>query len=117
MEQKLRESEDLFRGIFQQAPFGMCVCALDDRFLQVNSAFCRMVGYSEPELLAMNWRTLSHPDDRGASSQALARLLADPSTCLDIERRYIHRSDRIVWSRTRVSLVRGRAGSTGYFVV
>ena len=116
MEHKLRESEDLFRGIFQQAPFGMCVCTLDDRFLQVNSAFCRMVGYSEPELLATGWRILSHPDDREATSQALARLLADASTCLDIEKRYIHRSTRVVWSRTRVSLVRARGGSPGYFV-
>ena len=54
-ERKLRESEERFRGVFEHAPFGMCVTGLDGRFLQVNAAFCRMLGYSEQELLAATW--------------------------------------------------------------
>ncbi len=47
-EKKLQESEERFGEIFEHAPFGMCVAGLDGALLQVNAAFCRMLGYSEP---------------------------------------------------------------------
>ena len=41
----------MFRGVFEHAQLGMCVGELDGRLIRVNQAFCRMVGYSEKELL------------------------------------------------------------------
>ncbi len=61
--QKLRDSEGRFRSAFENAPFGICLCALDGRFLQVNATFCRMLGYSEPELRSLSWKEITHPDD------------------------------------------------------
>jgi PAS domain S-box-containing protein len=49
-----RESEERFRGVFEQAPFGMGLSDPDGRFIQVNAAF----------LLGTNWTELIHPDDR-----------------------------------------------------
>ena len=115
-EQKLRDSEERFRNAFQNAPFGMCLSAPDGRFTQVNATFCRMLGYSERELLALGWPGLTHPDDLEAGGQALVRLLGDPSACVEMEKRYAHRSGSIVWVRVRLSLVRDSAGSPLYFV-
>ncbi len=50
-ERKLQESEERFREVFEHAPFGICVGAPDTRFIQVNAAYCRMLGYSSGELL------------------------------------------------------------------
>jgi PAS domain S-box-containing protein len=116
-EQKLREIEARFRGAFQNAPFGMCLNALDGRFLQVNAALCRMIGFSEAELLHATWAELTHPDDQEASSQALERLRDEPSAFAEVEERYIHRSGNLVWARTRISLVRDSAGNPSYYVV
>ena len=52
----------------------MCVGGLDGRLMQVNAAFCRMLGYSEQELLAKTWTELTHPDDLGPA-------LEDRSDC------------------------------------
>src|ERR1019366_3394518 len=68
-EQSLRDSEERFRSAFENAPFGMCLSGMDGRFLRVNATMCRMLGYSEPELLAAGWPELTHPDDREASAQ------------------------------------------------
>ncbi len=77
-ERKLRESEELFRGVFAQAPVGVCVAAPDGTYLQVNAAFCRMVGYSEQDLLAMRWADVTHPEDRALTQQLVRSVVPEP---------------------------------------
>ena len=116
-ERKLRESDERFSEVFKHAPFGMCVSALDGTLTQVNAAFCRMVGFSEKELLATSWADLTHPDDRKPSLEIMEKLSHHPAEFAEIEKRYIHRSGTLVWGRTRISLVQNGGGSRAYFVV
>ena len=116
-ERKLRESEERFRGVFEQAPFGMCVSGLDGRFIQVNAAFCRMIGYSERELLSKRWADVTHPDDLGLSLQMKQDLSQNPFACPEAEKRYIDSSGRLVWVRIRVSVMRDSAGNPSQYVV
>jgi PAS domain S-box-containing protein len=64
----------VFRGVFEHAQLGMCVGELDGRLIRVNQAFCRMVGYSEAELLNRTWMELTHPDDMGTALQDMVAL-------------------------------------------
>jgi PAS domain S-box-containing protein len=100
---KLRESEERFRAVFACAPVGMCVTGPDNRYVQVNPAFCRMLGYSEEEMLATTWLDMTHPDDRGSSLRRVERLREDPGAYMDVEKRYLHRGGNVVWARVRVS--------------
>ncbi|WP_166177359.1 PAS domain-containing protein [Rubrobacter tropicus] len=63
-ERALRESEERFRGTFEDAPIGVALVGLpssspeaDRRYLRVNPALCEMLGYSEEELLSMTTPT------------------------------------------------------------
>ncbi len=116
-ERQLRESEERFRGVFEHAPFGMCVSGLDGRYIQVNSAYCRMVGYSEQELAGMPWVDMIHPDDLEASRQRHQQMRNDPDRGVDAEVRQIHRDGHVVWARVRVSLVRDTGGNPSYSIV
>jgi PAS domain S-box-containing protein len=102
---ELHKREELFRTAFEYAPFGMCLSAPDRRLLQVNATLCRMLGYSEEELLRMNWDQITHPADLAVSHEALSRLLNERPPCVDFEKRYLHSAGRIVWVRLRVSVV------------
>ena len=54
-EQDLRRSEARFASLVQDAPYGIYRVTLEGRFLQVNPALVRMLGYhSESELLERN---------------------------------------------------------------
>jgi PAS domain S-box-containing protein len=45
----------------------MYLSNLDGVFLKVNATFCRMMAYTEEELLAMKWTDLCHPDELAAA--------------------------------------------------
>ena len=68
-EAKLRESEERFRGIFEDAPIGVAMVSLpsspgaDRRYLRVNRALCEMLGYPEEVLLSMTTSEVTHPED------------------------------------------------------
>src|SRR6202035_891583 len=71
-----RQSDDPFRTAFDCAPLGMALVALDGRWIHVNCALCGIVGYSEPELLAQDFHSLTHPDDRDADLALASQLIA-----------------------------------------
>jgi PAS domain S-box-containing protein len=109
-------SEELFREAFDNAPLGMVLNTADGRRLKVNRAFCRMVGYSEQELLGMRLASVLHPDDRGSLGQGMLRLVTG-----DIDRdfkqwRYIHADGHVVYADVSASIVRDEQGRPEYIV-
>lgn len=58
----LASSERRFRSIFDYAPIGI-VFVKASHILAVNSAFERLVGYTEDELRSMDWKSFTYPDD------------------------------------------------------
>jgi PAS domain S-box-containing protein len=116
-ERRLRESDERFRRVFEHAPVGMGLSSPDGRFLQVNAAFCKMVGYSEKELIETAWATLTHPDDMGLSTRLLEQLRDEPDACVEAEKRYLHRDGAIVWVRIRISIVPDSDGNPYCHVV
>ncbi len=114
--QKLRESEELFRRAFENAPFGMSLGSKDGHILQANEAFCRVLGYSEREIVELGWQALIHPDDLEDSMAGSKLLVDNPPIILEMEKRYLHRSGRTVWAHTRISQVLDSAGAPLYAV-
>jgi PAS domain S-box-containing protein len=85
----LLQREERFRSAFEYAPFGLALVAGDRRILQVNATGCRMLGYSDAELLAVKWEDLTHPDDVAVSRQAMARLERDQPEWVEYEERVV----------------------------
>ncbi len=112
----LRQSEEQFRTAFAEAPFGMCLTALDGHFLQVNAALCRMVGYSERELLEHAWQNLTHPEDLEFSRQSVEQFVRDRLPSLELEKRYIHKRGNAVWVRLKISVVNDGHGAPSHFI-
>ena len=117
LERQLRANEARFRGIFEDAPFGMCVTGMDGHFIQVNEALCRVLGYTAPELLETSWEAITHPDDLISSFEKMGALIAGNVSFVDDELRNIDRLGNVVWVRVRVSLIRDCFGSPIHFVV
>jgi PAS domain S-box-containing protein len=117
VEDALRLSEERFRGAFDHAPIGMTLTSPDGRWLKVNQAFCEVLGYSEQELLAMNFRSVTHPDDLEANLEGYRQLLAGESDSFTMEKRYFHKDGHIVWTNVSTTVVRSAEGHSLYLVV
>lgn len=65
-EEALRESEERFRVIFENASEAIHFANADDQILAVNPRMCVLVGYSREELLAMRVPELIAPEARPA---------------------------------------------------
>ncbi len=96
-EEALLQSEERFRSIFENASAGMVTVSPEGRFLQVNPAFCKWLGYSEKELLQMALFDVTHPDDLDKSRMALREVTAGGKSTVELEKRYVRRDGRLVW--------------------
>jgi PAS domain S-box-containing protein len=115
-EEALRQSEDRFRSAMENSPIGMALAAISGRWLEVNPAFCKIVGYTREEMLALDFQTLTHPDDRQAGAELVKRTLEGPATKYQREKRYVHKDGHPVWIQLNFSLIKNPDGTPRHFV-
>ncbi|PLY11598.1 MAG: hypothetical protein C0624_01855 [Desulfuromonas sp.] len=99
-----RLSEKQFGSIFASASSGMAIVGVDGAILQVNSALCELLGYSESELMQLMLKDITHPWDRPKTEKLYGELLAGHHKSLDYEKRYVRKDGSIVWGHPTVAL-------------
>ena len=104
-----RDSEELFRLIFDQSPIGSIIVSLDYSPLRVNEAFSCMLGYSKKELLSMKFPEYTHPEDLEADLKQRKLLISGAIDNFVMEKRYIHKDGEIVWVNLYVSAVKDQS--------
>jgi len=115
-EETLRASEAQFRGIFEQAAVGICHCSLEGYFQRVNRKMVEVLGYSEAELLKLNFRDITHPDDLAEDLSRVREVMSGKATGFDMEKRYLRKDGTVIWVHLSVSTVYDRSGQAVYFV-
>jgi PAS domain S-box-containing protein len=81
----------LFEHTFDHAANGMALIAVDGRFLRVNESLTALLGYSEEELLALDFQRITHPDDLGVVLANLGQLIRGEVGSFQLEKRCQHR--------------------------
>lgn len=112
----LRESEAKFRTIFDRSALAKLLTAPDGTLLKVNQAFADLVGYTIDELHNISFASITHPADIASSRDLIRRLIVGEQNHDQIEKRYIHRDGRIVWTSLSTHLLRDDDGAPLYFI-
>jgi diguanylate cyclase (GGDEF)-like protein/PAS domain S-box-containing protein len=99
----LRESEERFRSAFTYAPIGIGLVSPTGSWLKVNHALIEILGYSEQEFLATDFQSLTLPEDLGLTLIKVHELLSGKISNCQMEKRYIHKTGRTVWTSWSVS--------------
>lgn len=103
-ENNLKESENRFRVIFEQA--GVGVAQLDSRsgrFLRVNDKFCSILNYTREELKKRTSKDITYPEDLQEDRGNMQKLLRDEIREFTMEKRYFRKDREIVWVELTVS--------------
>lgn len=115
-DQMLYESEQKFRSIFDQAAVGIARVSPEGQFLEVNQKLCDIVEYTHLELMKKTFQDITHPDDLDTDLSYVEKMLRKEISTYTLEKRYLTKSDNIVWINLTASLVSDQDGIPHYFV-
>ena len=101
---------------FESAPVGIAHVAPDGRWLRVNEALCRILGYAPDELTVKSFQDVTYSDDIAASIARVDQMCDGKIDRYDADKRYLRKDGTIVWVRLTVSGVRKNDGSIDYLV-
>ena len=113
---KLSSSEARFRSLFEDSDVGMNVRNADSRYVAVNPAFARMMGYSQEALLGMHFNDITHPDSVEPSLANVNTLLTGQRDHFQMEKKFIRKEGSTLWADVSVSVVRDAAGQVVSFI-
>lgn len=115
-EEKLRISEEAFRGNFENAAIGMALLDETGKWLKVNQKVCETVGYSQEELMLMTFQDITHPEDLNTDLKFLNELIKGKREHYQMGKRYFHKDGHIVYIILAVSMVKDDNGKVLYFI-
>ena len=75
-EQAVRNSEQRYRQLYDEAPVGYHEIDLDTRIVNINRTACELLGYDSEELLGRSVLEIIAPAERAAADQSLKEKLA-----------------------------------------
>jgi len=114
-EEKIRESEQNYRLLFETATEGILV-AQGDRMVHVNPALVRLLGYPEDILTSRPFTDFIHPDDRGmVMNHHLQRMKGEaPSTGYTFRVITVSGEERWVWINSTLMQWSGTPASLSF---
>jgi PAS domain S-box-containing protein len=110
-EKALRESEAHLRATVEQATAGVARCDTNGGIVFANRTLCKMLGYTESELIGKSVAEVTHRDDVKKNMRLFRRMIQDGKP-FDIEKRYVRKDGSVLWADVSVSSVRGPNGKT-----
>ncbi len=93
---KRKQLEQELKEIFNLAPDVICIISTDGFFKQINPALCKLLEYTDEELLTTPFIELVHEDDKNKTAEQVD-ILCKGGTTSYFENRYITKSGKTLW--------------------
>ena len=111
-EEALRESEELFKAIFNNAGIGIGIADKNKNFSMVNNRMAQMLGTSKDELIGASNLDITYPEDIELSRKHLELLFQGEADSYRMEKRYIRKDGSVFWVDLSVSHILDKDGDT-----
>lgn len=115
-EDALRLSEERFRAIFDGAAIGIALADVDRRIFASNSAYQKLLGYTQDELAGMSFGNYTYSEDFDRDRYLFAELMAGKRNFYQIEKRYVRKNGEIIWGRLTASIVKTPSGEVQFII-
>jgi PAS domain S-box-containing protein len=115
LNKSIGESEDKFKSVFESANVGKSITLVTGE-INVNQAFCDMLGYMPVELQNKKWQDLTPEEDIPEVQNILEHLLRGEKDSARFEKRYICKNGSLIWGDVSTSLRHDAQGKPVYFI-
>ena len=112
----LWESEERFQRMYKNMAVGMARVSMDFTIENANDAYCRMLGYTEEELMGKHLKDITHPETLEENLKKQSLLGKGEIDHFRMEKRFIHKSGQDVYGILDANLVRNAKGRPIYFL-
>ncbi|MGK7955172.1 MAG: diguanylate cyclase [Crocosphaera sp.] len=116
LRRELEESEQQFRGTFEQAAFGIFHINLVGKLLRFNEKFSQIIGYSTEELKEKRLEEIIVTQELSNYQKQFKKLLTNRLKTLTIEQQLLGADDYIVWVNITVSVIHKKDGRPDYLL-
>src|SRR6516165_393483 len=107
----VRASEERWRRLFAASSAGMALNDLTGRYIATNSAFQKMLGYSDEELKTLTAIDVTHPDDKPATEAVFADYVSGARQENHVDKRYMKKDGTPLWVNVTSTFVPVTDGS------
>ena len=114
---ELRENEERFRSIFEQALMGVAIVGADQRFSSVNPAFCRMLGYAPDQLIGRPYSQILPAVNRAQLARRLGQLFRGEKRSYRSQTQFQNRNGMPVAVALTASVVHDVEGKPSYAIL
>ena len=110
-EQKLKESEEKYRMLFESSTDGIASVDMEGRIIDVNNAFLKMLGYSKEELLRLNFKNFTPQKWHEMEDNLITSQLSEGSdSSIIYEKEYIKKDGTIFPINARFWIIKDVQG-------
>src|SRR5215831_14367954 len=103
--ESLPNEKSRWQNVVENSAVGIAVADLTGRFVAANTAYQKMLGYTEEELRALKFLGLTEENKLGANGALVGELLAGRRQQFQIEKCYRHKNGNVTWIRNHLFLV------------
>jgi PAS domain S-box-containing protein len=109
--------EQRFADAFEHAPNGMALLDSDGRITHASNAFCKILGFSQTELVGLDLSAITHSADIETEAEQRKRLASGEIDRYQLVERLIREDETATWVLLSVSACRRISGFPKYYVL
>jgi PAS domain S-box-containing protein len=113
---ELRQVNDLLTAVFDNAPSGIAILDSRGRFIQTNTAYCRLLGKAKEDLIGHTFKRFTDVESWACFERSLQQLADEKQPAFDTEMPIRLTGRKENWVSAFVSLIHNGNDAEMYFV-
>lgn len=97
------QDDFIFRSQFNIGNMGIAITSVDQHWIKVNPRLCKMLKYTEEELLKLTWSEMTYFEDLEADLLQFERMLAGEIDEYEMDKRFIAKNGEIIYTHLTVA--------------
>jgi PAS domain S-box-containing protein len=114
-ERSRKESETIFKTVFENSAMGIFLTNPGGKILECNPSFLKLTGYTAGEIYHLTSKDITHPSDYENESVVFKNAFdINSKNAVHIQKRFITKNKEIVWANLTMNIIHDDKGLPRY---